>query len=213
MEKLVLIGAGGHCKAVADILDGMYEIIGVTDINETKKGSKFYGIDIIGNDEKLRYIYHDGVTNALVTVGSVKDNSKREQLFNLARDIGFNMINAISRNAIVAKSVIMGSGNVVMDGAIIHADASLGNNSIINTASIIEHDCTIGDHVHLSVGARLAGGVKLGSGSMIGMGASIIQGIEIGSNCIIGAGTVVIRNVPDNSVCAGVPGRIIKSGS
>jgi sugar O-acyltransferase (sialic acid O-acetyltransferase NeuD family) len=209
-EKLVLIGAGGHCKVVIDIANDIYHIYGITDISTEKHGSQFYGINVIGNDDKLRYIYQEGVNNALITLGSVGDSSIREKLFHYARNIGFKMINAISMKAIISESVTFGLGNVIMDGAIIHADCTIFDNTIINTGAIIEHDCKIESHAHISVGAKLGGGVEIGKGSHIGMGASIIQGITVGKNCIIGAGAVVIGHIPDNSTAVGVPARVVR---
>lgn len=210
MDNLILLGAGGHCKVVADIVKGQYNILGVTDIDSTKHGSFFYGMKVLGGDEILPEILKMGTVNAIVTVGSIGNPKARIRLYNYAVGLGFNMISSISRHAIVSDTVMMGKGNVVMEGVIIHGDTVIGNNTILNTACIIEHDCAIGDHVHISPGARVAGGVTIGEGSHIGLGANIIQGINIGKNCIIGSGATVIRDIPDNSVCVGVPARIIK---
>ncbi|MCX8130712.1 MAG: acetyltransferase [Clostridia bacterium] len=213
MEKIILIGAGGHCKVVIEIIKEFYEIAGITDSDYSKHGSQYHGISVIGNDEKLRYIYNNGVNRALVTVGSTGNSMLRKKLYEYASCIGFDMVNSVSRSAIVSPSVRTGRGNVVMDGAIIHADSVLGNNTIINTASIIEHDCIIQDHVHISPGAKLAGGVIAGEGSHIGIGATVIQNVKIGKHCIVGAGAVVTGDIPDFSVCVGVPARIIRQNT
>lgn len=210
MERVVLLGAGGHFKVVVDILEMQYDIAGVTDIDTNKHNLDYYGIRVIGNDDVLQRIYAEGINKALVTLGSIGDYSIRKRLFEFARDLGFEMINAISQDCIISKSVIIGTGNAVLDKAVIHADSIIGNNVIINTGSIIEHDCIIEDYVHVSPGTTLAGGVKIGEGTHIGLDASVIQGIRIGRNCIIGAGAVVINNVEDNSVCVGVPARVVK---
>lgn len=211
MEKVVLLGAGGHCKAVIDILRDAFDIAGITDIDAKKHGTLFYGVPVPGDDSVLKRLYHDGVKNALVTLGSVGDSFVRKKLYEFATNSGFKMINAISPCSVVSRSVKMGSGNTVLDRAVIHADSIVGNNVIINTGSIIEHDCIIEDHVHISPGAILAGSVKVGEGTHIGLGACIIQGITIGRNCIIGAGAVVINDIEDNSVCAGVPAKPLNS--
>lgn len=44
----------------------------------------------------------------------------------------------------------------------------------------------------------------------VSVGAVIIGPVKIGSNTIIGANTVVTSDVPANSICFGVPGKVIK---
>lgn len=52
----------------------------------------------------------------------------------------------------------------------------------------------------------------IGKNSFIGAGSIIMPGIRIGEQSIVGAGAVVTRNVPDNTVVAGNPAKIIKTG-
>ncbi|MDK2800261.1 MAG: hypothetical protein PWQ70_1880 [Clostridiales bacterium] len=210
MNKLILLGAGGHCKVVIDVIKTFYDIVGITDIDRSKHGQEFYGIAVLGNDDILHEMFAKGVRKALVTLGSIGNSSIRKKLFEYAKDIGYDMINAVSNDTVISKSVRMGVGNIVMDGVIIHADAVIGNNTILNTSCIIEHDCMIEDHVHISPGAKLAGAVRIGEGTHIGLGANIIQNISIGKNCIIGAGAVVTKDIPDNCTAVGVPARVIK---
>lgn len=210
-KKIILIGGGGHCKVVISILKKLdnFEIAGIVDIN--KAGSLVSGIKIIGADDDLRDIYKSGIHNALITVGSIKDNTKRYKLFNMAREIGYNFPVIISPEAIVDKSVKIGEGTVIMPGSIINIDSSIGKNCIINTGAIIEHDCKIGDYCHIAPGVHISGTVSIGKLSFIGIGATIIQGMKIGKNVTVGAGSVVIKDIPDNVIAVGNPAKIIKS--
>ncbi|MDW2263293.1 acyltransferase [Vibrio sp. 1557] len=45
----------------------------------------------------------------------------------------------------------------------------------------------------------------------IGAGCVILPGVTIGSGSIVGAGSVVTKDIPKNSICAGVPAKIIKA--
>jgi sugar O-acyltransferase (sialic acid O-acetyltransferase NeuD family) len=210
MDKVILLGAGGHCKAVIDILRNSCEIAGITDTDQYKHGKMFHGYQVLGDDSILKSLYSSGIKKALVTLGSVGDSSAREKLFYRAKKIGFEMFNAVSDNAVLSGSIKMGEGNIIMDGSIIHADTIIMNNTIINTGSIIEHDCVIEDHVHISPGACLGGGVRIMEGTHVGLGACVIQDITVGRNCIIGAGAVVINDIPGNCVAVGVPARVIR---
>jgi FlaA1/EpsC-like NDP-sugar epimerase len=132
-DKVVLLGAGGHCKVVIDILGNSCEIAGITDIDPDKHGKIFHGYKVLGDDNILRSLYLSGIKKALVTLGSVGDSSARKKLFYCAKKNGFEMFNAISVNAILSDSVRIGEGNIIMDGSIIHADTIIENNIIINT--------------------------------------------------------------------------------
>ena len=209
-KKIVLIGGGGHCKVVISILKKLdnFEIAGIVD--NYKAGSLISGIKIIGTDDDLRDIYKSGIDNALITVGSTKDNTKRYRLFKMAREIGYEFPVIISPEAIV-DDVRIEEGTIVMPGSIINIDSSIGKNCIINTGSIIEHDCKIGNHCHIAPGVHISGVVNIGELSFIGIGATIIQGIKIGKNVTIGAGSVVIKDIPDNAFVVGNPGKVIKN--
>ena len=210
-KKIVLIGGGGHCKVVISILKKLdnFEIAGIVDNYKAK--DLISGIKIIGTDDDLRDIYKSGIHDALITVGSTKDNTKRYRLFNMAREIGYKFSVIISPEAIVDKSVKIDEGTVIMPGSIINVDSFIGKNCIINTGAIIEHDCKIGDNCHIAPGVHISGVVNIGELSFIGIGATIIQGIKIGKNVIIGAGSVVIKNIPDNVIAVGNPAKIAKN--
>jgi acetyltransferase-like isoleucine patch superfamily enzyme len=53
--------------------------------------------------------------------------------------------------------------------------------------------------------------IKIGDNVFIGMNSIIMPGVRIGDNVVIGAGSIVTKDIPSNSVCAGVPSRIIRS--
>ena len=210
-KKIIFIGGGGLCKVVISILKKLdnFEIAGIVD--NYKAGSLISGIKIIGADDDLRDIYKSGIDNALITIGSTKDNTKRYKLFNMVREIGYEFPVIISPEAIIDKSIRIDDGTVVMTGSIINIGSSIGKNCIINTGAIIEHDCKIGDYCHIASGVHISGAVEIDKLSFIGIGATIIQGITIGKNVTIGAGSVVIKDIPDNVTAVGNPAKIIKS--
>ena len=210
-KKIVLIGGGGHCKIVISILKKLNNFVITGIVDNYKSDSFISGIKIIGTDDDLKDIYKSGIHDALITVGSTKDNTKRYRLFNMAKEIGYNFPVIISPEAIVDESVKIGEGTVIMPGSIINIDSSIGKNCIINTGSIIEHDCNIGNHCHIATGVHISGEANISGLSFIGIGATIIQGIKIGKNVTIGAGSVVIKNISDNIIAVGNPAKIIRS--
>lgn len=205
-DKLIIIGAGPHAKVITDILQqsGQYEIVGLID-GLDKEG--FLGLKVIGDDNCLKMLFQQGVSKAFIAIGS---NRIRKRLFEIAQGIGFEIINAISKNAIISPYVKLGSGIAVMPGAVINVDTVIGDGCIVNTNSSIDHDGRIGNFVHVAPGTSIAGNVSLGDETFCGVGCRIIDGIKIGRNVMVGAGAVVISDIEPDCTIVGVPAKYIK---
>lgn len=199
MEKIVLIGGGGHAKVVIDAIrcKGEYEIYGVVD-PKLKKGDSVMGIKIIGGDDILETIFKTGIKNAFVAIGSIGNERSvgvRISAVDRLKKIGFSLPAVVHPKAVIAQDVSLGEGTFVAAGAVINPGAKVGRNAIINTNSSIDHDCTIGDFVHVAPGATLSGGVKVGNETHIGTGANITQGVTIEQESLVKAGTLVSRDI------------------
>lgn len=210
MEKIVLVGGGGHAKSVIDtiIRNNEYEIVGILDTEE-KISETILGIEIIGTDKLAKKLFDEGITNAFISLGSVGDTDLRIRVTKKIKEIGFSFPKIIDKSSIVSSFSKIEEGVFVGKGAIINADAVIKSFSIINTNSVIEHDSIIGEFSHISPSATLCGEVKVGSRSHIGANATIIQGVKIGSDVLIGAGSTIIKDVEDSKVVVGNPGRDI----
>lgn len=208
MEKIILIGGGGHAKVLIDLIrtSGQFEIAGILDpLLEIK--SAFLGIPVIGSDDMLEELFSTGIRNACIAVGSIRDNSKRKTLYEQVKKIGFVAPHLIHPKTIVSRKAQIADAVQIMAGAIIQAESIIGENTIVNTGSIIEHDCKIGKHVHVCPGVVISGDCVIGDGAFIGAGSVVIQGLKIGENSIVGAGAVVVSDVADSKVVMGVPAK------
>lgn len=204
--KLLLIGAGGHCKVILDLLlnSQEYEVAGIIDLKERLRDNVF-GVKVIGTDSDIPKFYKKGIRHCFISIGSVGNAGLRAKMYNTARRSGFIFPNLVHPSALISYRASLGEGNYIAPGAVINAGARIGNNCIINTGAIIEHDCKLGDFVHLSPGSILSGGVTVGDYSHVGTGSVIIQNLEIGANVIIGAGSVVAKNIRKNMIAYGNP--------
>ncbi|MFH1282267.1 MAG: acetyltransferase [bacterium] len=205
MEKIILVGGGGHCAVVIDTIrqQNDYEIAGITEL--PGKDNQVDGIAVIGTDEVLKIYFDNGVKRCFITVGSTDDQIVRERLFSQVKKIGFILPNIISRRAVVSPSINIGEGNFVATGSIINSGVVIGSNCIINTRAIIEHNCVIGDSSHISTGAVLCGGVSVGSGTHIGANSTVKQNLRIGNKTVIGIGSVVVKDIGDGVIAFGNP--------
>ncbi len=191
MNKLVVIGAGGHGRVVADVakLCGYDDILFLDDSNSSLSSGKVSD-----------YIKYDA--DFFVAIGNC---NVRKKFQNMIVESGRRLAALIHPNAVIGSNVTVGKGTVVMAGAVINTGTTIGEGVIINTSSSVDHDCVIEDFCHISVGAHIAGTVHIGANSMICAGATVINNINICNNCTVGAGAVVIDDIKSSGVYAGVP--------
>lgn len=195
MKRLIIIGASGHGKVVADIaqLNG-YEDIVFLDDNESVK--ECAGFPVVGKTTEAL----EG--EVFVAVGN-QETRKRLMEFYKNRYLP----TLIHPKAVVAKAVDIGEGTVVMAGSVINPGSTIGKGVIVNTSSSIDHDCVIGDYCHVSVGSHISGTVLVGEGTWIGAGTTVSNNINICGGCVIGAGAVVIKDITEPGTYIGVPAR------
>lgn len=201
MNRLIIVGAGGHGKVIADnALKNGYTDICFVDDHATGECMSF---SIIGVCEELPKL-NDGKTDFVIGIGNNAIRKKIAQVYDV------NWVTLVHPSAQIADNVYIGRGTVVMAGAVVNACAVIGEHCIINTCAVIEHDNVIEDYVHISPKAALGGTVHVGTGTHVGIGATVINNIEICTDCVIGAGAVVIRNVVNGGTYVGVPARKIR---
>ncbi|MDF0706864.1 NeuD/PglB/VioB family sugar acetyltransferase [Flagellimonas okinawensis] len=211
MKNLILVGGGGHCKSVIEVIKGLpeYNIVGVLDPCFDSTQEKFVqDVPIIGNDDDIsRYISMGH--SFVVTVGQIKSPKIRIKLFGLIKSQSGKLPAIVAKTAYVSNNSSVADGTVVLNNAIINCNCNIGVGAIINSGAIIEHDCCIGDYCHIAPGTVLSGDVKVDNSTFIGANSVMVQGVQVGRESVIGAGSVVNKNVPNSQVWAGNPAQRI----
>ncbi len=203
MNNILVLGAGGHGKVVADILTCCgHTVLGFLDDNPALWNTEVMGFPVLGDTEKYQNLDCSGLAMA---IGSNKIRRKIvEHLGSPAKSL---WINAIHPSAIIARSARIGHGVVLAAQSVVNPDAQIGNFVIINTSATVDHDCKIGDFAHIAPGSHLAGNVIIGQSVLLGVGSQIIPGCTVGDWSVVGAGATVIRNIPENVTAKGTPAR------
>lgn len=213
MKDIVIIGAGGHAKVIADIilkrkelLNEKLNIVGFLDDGyKNLKYTKIFDIPILGDTSLIERLEQEKEYNYVIGIGS---NEIREKISSKFSNLNYDI--AIHPKSVIGTDVIIKEGTVVMANTIVNSGTKIGKHCILNTGSVIEHDNKIEDYCHISPNSTLCGTVKVGRNSWIGAGSTIIQNRNIGENSMIGAGSVIIRDTPNNCIVVGNPGKIIK---
>lgn len=202
--RLVMIGAGGHGRAVLEVLRdaGWPDPVGVLDDDPSCPGLP--GVPHLGPLAHAATLRAGGVEGAHVALG---DNARRRQLGEELRRLGFALPAFRHPSAVIARNAALGPGSVAMPRVVLGAMARVGAHVILNTGCIVEHDCVVEEGCHVAPGAVLGGGVALGAGAMVGILAGIRPGRRIGAGAVIGMGAAVLEDVPAAARMGGVPAR------
>lgn len=107
----------------------------------------------------------------------------------------------IGKNVIIARTVHLDK-NINPRG--IH----IGDNTwVLRNAMILAHDYCRGKN---GTGKRYD--TYIGKNCVIGINSIILPGLSIGDHCVVAAGAVVTKDIPSNSMVAGNPAKVLRTG-
>ncbi|EWT07553.1 pilus assembly protein [Intrasporangium chromatireducens Q5-1] len=206
----VVFGAGGHARAVVDVLERLGETVAA--VVGDAQGSTWH-VEVIADDtaglalvtdQRLRAAVAIGAAGPrLRTLGQLRETAGRGG--GAGRPIEEVAPAVVATSATVARTAVLGAGTIVLEHAHVGPASRVGDGVIVNTGAIVEHDCTLGDGVHVAPGAALLGGASVGPRTLVGSGARVLPRVTVGSDVTVGAGAVVVRSVEDGLVVLGVP--------
>lgn len=142
MSKLLILGAGGYGRTVADVAAqmGLYETIAFLDDGQTGPHilgpcadfDKFPGWHIYPafGDCAIRWSWVRKLTGEGITVPTL-----------------------IHPRAYVSPTAKIGPGTVILPGAMVGTGVTVGAGCILNMGSVTDHDCSLGSGCHLAPGA------------------------------------------------------------
>lgn len=207
-ENIILVGARGQAKVVADIVEQgkQQRIVGLVCSNRIKDKSAF-GYDIVGTvDDLPQLVVELSIVGGVVAIG---DNWTRgqvvSQIVSLLPD--FRFFKTLHPSAQIARDVKIGRGTVVMACASINPGTTIGEHCIVNSGACVDHDNRIESYVTIGPGATTGGDVRVGEYSAVCLGAHIINGITVGEQCVIGAGSTLVHDAPSFWTLYGAPAR------
>lgn len=202
-ESVIIIGAGGHGKVIADlVLAAGDHILGFLDDDLSK--TSYRNIPVLGPISSASCYCN---ASFIIAIG---DNHTRAEL---ASNMKLRWYTAIHPSAVISPSAKIGAGSMILANATVNADSVIGDHCIINTASVVEHENRIGNFVHLSSRVVLGGCVQVDSYCHIGIGVCVRNCIHICSDCVIGAGAAVVSDISAPGTYIGVPAKIMPAHS
>ena len=166
-EKLLLVGAGGFGRMVAELAMRQYDCAFVDDGQAV--GAEICGIPVVGglaNLPELRKEY------GLLVVG-IGNNQFRAKVYEKARALGYGFPNIIAPSAYISPYAKLGCGCVVLQNACVQNGASVGDGVLLNAGTEIHCDAAVGDYALIY------------TNSVVRTGATVGNFARIGSNCAV----------------------------
>jgi sugar O-acyltransferase (sialic acid O-acetyltransferase NeuD family) len=178
--KLLLVGAGGHARPVAEAAaDNGHEVIACA------AGDRPDWLDapMFGDDDPLP----GSISGFVVGLGGVDPEGlrRRLELFRRYAARSLTPVSLVHSRAFAAADVVVADGVTVLAGALVNAGARIAEAAIINTGAIVEHDAVIEAGAHVAPGAILLGATHIGSCAMVGAGAVVLPGATVPADTLV----------------------------
>jgi sugar O-acyltransferase (sialic acid O-acetyltransferase NeuD family) len=213
LNELLILGAGGHAREVALLIDTInevrprWEIVGFFGIADHARDN-IRGVPIIAKEDVARLsrdvYFVPGMGSPQVKLRAVAE------MF----EMGFHSAATLIHPEVsVHESIRVGDGVIICRGSILTVDIIVGDYVTVNLGCTVTHDDRIGSYVTLSPACNISGGVILEEGAFLGTNSSVIEGVTIGAWSKVGAGAAVIRDIPAHCTAVGIPARLIDPGS
>ncbi|MGA4472131.1 acetyltransferase [Ectopseudomonas chengduensis] len=189
LRKLLVLGAGGHGKAVAEaaLLSGEWQQVVFLD-DRWPELKVVCGLPVVGGLSHLA----ENAGAADGAIAAVGNNCLRRAWQEKITASGISLVSVVHPRACVSASASIGPGSAIMSLAVVGAEARLGQGVIINAGAVADHDVILGDYAHLGVGVCLAGGVAVGEAAWLQAGCSAGYGVVIEPGLVIKPGQALI---------------------
>ena len=179
--RLLLVGAGGHARPVAEAarLIG-HEIVAYA----APEDSRWLDVARVEDDA----VWPAGIEGFVIALGGMDGAA-------LKRRLGVGLAHAergpappiVHPCATASAEARLRPGAVLLAGALVNPGADIGEHAIVNTGAIVEHDAQIGHGAHVSPGAIVLGGAAVGDCAMIGAGAVVLPGAAVPEGALVPA--------------------------
>lgn len=197
MKGLLIVGAGGHGRSVAEavLAAGSYKVVGFVD-DAASALQHVWALPVFGATADLTS-YREYADVAIVAMGN---NRLREELHGRLTVAGFELATVVHSHAMVSPRAVIGAGCAIMAGAIVGTEAQLGAGVIVNCGAVVDHDCRVDDFGHLGVNAAMSGGSVLGRGAWMQAGSVLGYGAMVDAWRVLGPGEAVNKTINRNGI-------------
>lgn len=164
MKRLLILGAGGFGKVIADLAQqsGLYQEIAFLD-----DGSQ---ADSVWGKCSEYAAFADENTAFYPAFGN---NTLRLKWIQQLQTERLAVASLVHRTAYVSPMAKLGEGTMVLPGAIVNTNTVVGMGGIINCNAVVDHDCVLEDGVHICLNAVIKAENRIAQCSKIEAGVVV----------------------------------------
>lgn len=200
MEKIIVIGAGGHAAEVDDYIQAInaakqtFDIVGFLDDNPNSYQRYKFSAPYLGK------ITEHQVEQSCFYVMAIAALVYRKPIVErfLERDAQFATI--IHPTAYVSKTAQIGTGVVIAPYVNLGPNTKVGDFTLLNARVSVGHDSVVGQHNFISPNVSFSGFTVVGDQNLFGINSATIPGISVGNKNKIAAGMVLDKPVDNEQV-------------
>lgn len=212
-EKIIIIGAIGSAKVVADqVFDahsrwgGGQEFLGFA-FDDESLGPEVNGFPIISgtrsvfekfeSDPSVKFIFQ------MYRPDVISERVAWRDALRIPPDRWATFIHPLSY---VAASASVGYGSVVLSFSTINSNAILGRHCTLQAGCTVGHDAVLGDNNFIA-SQTVIGNCEVGDNNFFGLNSNTNNFIKIGSDCFVAMGSNVVKSIADSTKVMGNPAR------
>lgn len=211
MQDLVIVGAGGSSREIADAVDDInrrvpqWNLLGFVDDDPAKAGTRVDGRPVLG---PLAWLSGQEA-QAIVGIARWRTPGIRRRIVEQLALPAERYATIVHPSASVSASAKVGRGTAILQNVVITGGTRVGDHVLISQNVTMAHDQVVEDFVSIASGVTVAGFARLCTGSYIGAGAVINTDVTIREDALVGVGSVVLRNVPAGRTVFGNPAQLL----
>lgn len=172
-EKLLLVGAGGFGRMVAEQAALQYDCTFVDDGQSV--GAEVCGIPVVGRLVDLPELRKE---YALLVVG-IGNNAFRAQIYEQAATMGYTFSNIVAPSAYISPFAKLGVGCVILQNACVQNGAVIGNGVLLNAGAEVHCDATVEDYALIYTNSVIRTGAKVSKHARIGSNVTICNNATV----------------------------------
>lgn len=213
-KPVILYGNGSVAEATYYLMvhDSPFEVVAFTVDRAFIKQETLFDLPVVPFDVVAEQ-YAPEQFDMHIAVGYVHVNRVRAERYQLAKEMGYRLVNYVSSRALVWPNLMLGDNCKIGANCTVNPFAQLGVNVRIGSGSNVGHHTVIKDHCTLASNVTIAGNVTIEPYCLIGANATIRDRVTIARECVIGAGAVILEDTKEREVYIGRPAELLPISS